>query len=85
MVHEEIGNIVATLSEIKDDITVPKNVRLKVEKVMKVLDEETEIEIKVSKALNEMEEIADDANLQSYTRTQVWNVISALEKINNPL
>ena len=70
-----------TLSELKDDITVPKNVRLKVEKVMKLLNEETEIDIKVSKALNELEEIADDVNLQSYTRSQVWNVISALEKI----
>ena len=81
MVHEEIGNVVATLSELKDDITVPKNVRLKVEKVTKLLNEETEIDIKVSKALNELEEIADDVNLQSYTRSQVWNVISALEKI----
>ena len=81
MVHEEIGNVVATLCELKEDITVPKNVRLKVEKVMKLLNEETEIDIKVSKALNELEEIADDVNLQSYTRSQVWNVISALEKI----
>ena len=81
MVHEEIGNVVETLSELKDDITVPKNVRLKVEKVMELLNEETEIDIKVSKALNELEEIADDVNLQSYTRSQVWNVISALEKI----
>ena len=81
MVHEEIGNVVETLSELKDDITVPKNVRLKVEKVTKLLNEETEIDIKVSKALNELEEIADDVNLQSYTRSQVWKVISALEKI----
>jgi len=81
MGHEEIGNVVETLSELKDDITVPKNVRLKVEKVMKLLNEETEIDIKVSKALNELEEIADDVNLQSYTRSQVWKVISALEKI----
>ena len=76
-----MGNVVATLCELKEDITVPKNVRLKVEKVMKLLNEETEIDIKVSKALNELEEIADDVNLQSYTRAQVWSVISTLEKI----
>ena len=76
-----MGNVVATLCELKGDITVPKNVRLKVEKVTKLLNEETEIDNKVSKALNELEEIADDVNLQSYTRSQVWNVISALEKI----
>jgi len=76
-----MGNVVATLCELKEDITVPKNVRLKVEKVMGLLNEETEIDIKVSKALNELEEIADDVNLQSYTRAQVWSVISTLEKI----
>ena len=81
MGHEEMGNVVATLCELKEDITVPKNVRLKVEKVMGLLNEETEIDIKVSKALNELEEIADDVNLQSYTRAQVWSVISTLEKI----
>ncbi|MAH01974.1 MAG: UPF0147 family protein [Candidatus Woesearchaeota archaeon] len=81
MEHKEIGDIEAMLSELKDDITVPKNVRLKVERVMKVLNDDIKMDIKVSKALNELEEIADDVNLQSYTRTQVWNVISALEKI----
>ena len=70
-----------TLNELKDDVTVPKNVRLKIENVLEMLNGKIEKDIKVSKALNELEEIADDVNLQSYTRTQVWNVISALEKI----
>ena len=81
MEHKEKEDIGTTLDELKDDITVPKNVRLKVEKVIEVLNGKIENDIKVSKALNELEEIADDVNLQSYTRTQVWNVISALEKI----
>ena len=82
MEHKEVGSIEAILSELKDDSTVPKNVRLKIEGVIEVLREKTETHIKVSKALNELEEIADDINLQAYTRTQVWNIISLLEKIN---
>ena len=81
MEHKEIASTETILGELKDDGTVPKNVRLKIEKVMKMLNGETETQIKVSKALNELEEIADDVNLQSYTRTQVWNIISILEKI----
>ncbi|MCH8004218.1 MAG: UPF0147 family protein [Nanoarchaeota archaeon] len=81
MEHKEKENIGTTLDELKDDVTVPKNVRLKIGKIIQVLNEKTEKDIKVSKALNELEEIADDVNLQSYARTQVWNVISALEKI----
>jgi uncharacterized protein (UPF0147 family) len=81
MEHKELGNIEPMLRELKNDITVPKNVRLKIEKVIEVLNSNLEMPIKVSKALNELEVIADDVNLQSYTRTQIWNVISALEKI----
>ena len=81
MEHKKIDSIEPVLSELKDDATVPKNVRLKIEKVMALLNDKTEMQIKVSKALNELEEIADDVNLQSYTRTQVWNIISVLEKI----
>ena len=81
MVQNGIMGIEPLLNELKDDNTVPKNVRLKIEKVIQVLNGEKEKSIKVSKAINEMEEIADDMNLQSYTRTQVWSVVSALEKI----
>ena len=81
MEHKVLGNIEPMLRELKNDITVPKNVRLKIEKVIEVLNSNLEMPIKVSKALNELEVIADDVNLQSYTRTQIWNVISALEKI----
>ncbi len=69
------------LNALKEDNAVPKNVRLKIENIIEVLNGKTEVQIKVSKVLNELEEIADDVNLESYTRTQVWNVVSALEKI----
>ncbi len=81
MEHKDITRIEPVLAELKDDSTVPKNVRLKIEKVIEVLKSNMEMSIKVSKVLNELEEIADDVNLQSYTRTQVWDIISTLEKI----
>ncbi len=81
MERKEITSIQPVLAELKDDGTVPKNVRLKIERLMEMLNGKTEMQIKVSRAINELEEIADDVNLQSYTRTQVWNVISTLEKV----
>ena len=81
MEQENIEGIEPTLEELRDDATVPKNVRLKIEKVIEVLNNNMERSIKVSKVLNELEDVADDVNLQSYSRTQVWNVISVLEKI----
>ena len=80
MEQQENTGIVTMLNELKDDTTVPKNVRFKIENIINVLNDKTKKEINVSKALNELEEIADDVNLQSYTRTQIWNAISDLEK-----
>jgi len=82
MSNEEINNIIGTLTELEEDVTVPRNVRLKIQCIIKNLKEKTEIPIKTSKALNDLDEIADDVNLQPYTRTQIWNVVSILEKIN---
>ena len=73
--------VVNSLNEIKEDDTVPRNVRTKIESVVSTLKEDTELPIKINKALNELDELSNDVNLQSYTRTQIWNVMSMLEKL----
>lgn len=80
MADHNSGNVLVILSELKDDSTVPKNVKLKINSILKILNEKTEKHIKTSKILNELEEIADDINLQPYVRTQIWDAISSLEK-----
>jgi len=78
---EDIDNIVVGLKELIEDSAVPKNVKENVERVIKTLEGKGEMSLKVNKALNELDEIADDINMQPYTRTQVWNIVSMLEKI----
>ncbi|MEK6950025.1 MAG: UPF0147 family protein [Nanoarchaeota archaeon] len=80
--EQQINTIEPVLSELKGDIRVPKNVRMKVERVLKILREKSEMPIKASKALNELEEIAEDVNLEPYTRTQIWGIISILAKVS---
>ncbi|RLE42473.1 hypothetical protein DRJ19_04065 [Candidatus Woesearchaeota archaeon] len=70
------------LEEVKNDFLTPKNVRAKIDQVETILKEnDNEIQIRINKALHELEEIADDINLQPFTRTQLWNIVSILEKI----
>lgn len=82
MTDKDIDNIIATLNELEEDTSVPRNVRSKLQGITKNLKESVEVPIKISKALNDLDEIADDINLQAYARTQIWNIVSALEKIN---
>ena len=81
---EQISEVVAvinSLNEIHADSAVPRNVRVRIESIVYTLKNELELSTKVNKSLNELDEIAGDVNLQAYTRTQVWNVMSLLEKL----
>ena len=79
---ERVVNIISALEELQVDTTIPRNVKTKIEIIVKALkNEEEEFIIRKDKALNELDEISEDTNIQSYTRTQVWNIVSALEMI----
>jgi len=77
----KVEEIIEILNEMEEDATVPRNVKEKIKVVMNVLKEEIDLKIRVNKILHELDDIADDPNLQPYTRTQIWNVASSLEKL----
>lgn len=77
--NSEIQGIIEALTELNEDMTVPKNVKTRVAHAIEALKEDVEVSIKVDKAIQELDEISNDTNIQSYTRTQIWNVVSLLE------
>ena len=77
--EEKLGDIITVLNELRDDNTLPKNIRQKVERIIALLSENKEASLKISSALNELDDISNDTNIQPYTRTQLWNVSSLLE------
>lgn len=80
--EKEIKGVVEILTELREDSGVPRNVQERLESTVGILKEKTELKIRVNKALHELDEIADDPNLQQYTRTQIWNIVSVLEKFS---
>ncbi|MEA3430506.1 MAG: UPF0147 family protein [Nanoarchaeota archaeon] len=77
----ELSDVLTVLEELASDSTVPKNVKAKIQAIIEALNEGSDISMKVNKALHILDEISDDTNLQAYTRTQIWNVVSLLENI----
>ncbi len=77
-----VETIIVAISELQDDTTVPKNVKEKVQQVIETLkNEKAEVSMRVDKALQILDDVSEDSNLQSYTRTQLWNIVSMLEKM----
>lgn len=79
---EELKNIIEVLGELCEENSVPKNVKAKFQEIVSYLNESNETSIKVNKALHSLDEIGDDTNLQPYIRTQIWNLVSMLEKVS---
>jgi len=77
----DMNYAVTGLAEINEDNSVPRNVRAQIQGILETLRNEVELPIKVNKALNILGELSNDVNLQGYTRTQIWNIMSILEKL----
>ena len=76
---DNIKEILDLLLQLEQDITIPRNIRTKIKTTLELLDENTDIAIRVDKSLQELDEIVEDPNVPSYARTQIWNVMSLLE------
>jgi uncharacterized protein len=78
--NETIQRAIEALEDLRGDATVPKNIKSRVESIITHLREEKELSIKVNQALSALDEISDNNNIQPYTRTQIWNVVSLLSQ-----
>ncbi len=78
---DPLQSVLAAIEEMQEDSTVPRNVKTRLAEVAKLLQSEGDLSMHVNKALDEIDEISGDTNLQSFTRTQLWNIVSMLETL----
>lgn len=77
---EKIIQITQQLEDLANDRRVPRNVRATIIEAISVLKDEKESEsVRLNTVISIMDEVSNDTNLQSYTRTQIWAVVSMLE------
>ena len=79
----DMETINSLLDEINADRTVPKNIRLSVQKAKEDLkNERQDMAIRINSAISLLDEVSNDPNIPIYTRTQIWNIVSMLEVID---
>jgi len=74
-----ITEAVDLLTQIEKDHTVPKNIRVRIREAISILQNEEEISIRLDRSLQHLDGLSDDPNVPSYTRAQIWNIVSLLE------
>ena len=82
----ELEPVIKLLGEIMEDRTVPRNIRTVAETAKKELEDKSkEMDLKLNSAISVLDEITNDPNIPTYTRTQIWNVVSMLETAKREL
>ena len=76
-----IQEIMEILTVIEEDNSVPRNVRVKIKWAMGMLEDPQGAALNVTfdKILQELDNLSEDPNLPTYTRTQIWSLVSSLE------
>ena len=74
-----IQSAIELLDEIIEDKSVPKNIRLTCEKTKEVLTGDGDERVRIDTAIQNLDLLADNVQVPTYTRMQVWNIVSLLE------
>jgi uncharacterized protein len=75
-------NVIPLIQQVSNDKTVPRNIRTKCEDAVKILQNDKEdIAVRVNTIISGMDEISNDPNIPTYTRIQIWNIVSLLESV----
>lgn len=86
-VSAELEPILEQITSLMDDSTIPRNIRQTLkeaaEKLRKAGTDEGNIAL--SSVMYKLDDINNDVNMPSHTRTEIWSLISALESLKEKL
>lgn len=78
--QNEIEKAIVLFDNIISDKSVPKNVRTASEQAQVILrNVEMDFEVKRDSVSQILDEMTNDPNVETFTRTQIWAIVSALE------
>ena len=79
----QLKEVIEVLLQIESDFSIPKNIRSKIKNAISALREDNlSIGVKINKSLQELDALDEESNIPSFTRTQIWHVVSSLEGMN---
>ena len=83
--HEQtITQALVVLKDVSEDTTTPRNIRRNAKNAMNALHESANTyAVQCANAISLLDEVSQDPNMPSYTRTRIWNIVSLLETVKD--
>jgi uncharacterized protein len=78
----ELVRIYASLDELADDVSVPRNIRRGAKSAKGELSKpRAALDMRIASAVYVLDDLANDPNLPTHGRTAIWSIISSLESL----
>tara|TARA_Y100000034_G_C6908495_1_gene422372 strand:+ start:2737 stop:2985 length:249 start_codon:yes stop_codon:yes gene_type:complete len=78
----ELNDAVEIINELNGEQALPKNIKKVLQEVKDaLLNDAKDFSLRIDNAKEKIADISEDPNLQSFSRTQIWNLSSVLEEI----
>lgn len=81
--EKEMQDIKELMDEVIEDATVPKNIKKAVETAKEQIKKRETVGF--SNAIYALDDISNDINIPTHTRTTIWEIISKLEEVKEKL
>lgn len=79
----DLDSINKFLDELIDDRTVPRNIRNLIQQAKTDLNnDKNDWAVRINAAMSVLDEVSNDPNIPTYSRTHIWNIVSLLEVLN---
>ena len=83
--EEKIKHITYMMDLLIEDNTIPRNIRKAVSEAKEKLLSEGDPTVNIASAIYILDEISNDINMPLHARTDIWNIISELEKLKEEI
>lgn len=80
-IKEKLKEVSLLMDPIIEDTSVPRNIRRAVNEAKeKILNDSGDVSVRLASAIYKLDDISNDVNMPFHTRTEIWNLVSELEK-----
>ncbi|MFQ3275057.1 MAG: hypothetical protein ACI9LV_000158 [Candidatus Nanohaloarchaea archaeon] len=81
---KNVSALAERMRDIAEQGSIPSNVsEMLNEAADKLEDEEEELSVRVNTAGSLLDQISNDPNIKQHTRTEIWNLASQVENLND--
>ncbi len=80
----DVEEVIRRVGNLKEEQSVPSNVQHVLEDFIDELsDSSTELSVRVNTGASLLDQVSSDPNLPQHIRTEIWNIASKLESVED--